>query len=143
MTASYAIMGWAQSKTAVSDVTDASCTLQYHDNGFGQYGMLIGSALSEQYSTWLSDAGLSAGTPSGNSSTSAVPTATASATATASSSATATSAIPAATETLGEYDYIVVGGGAGGLISELFPFSNLIAKILIGVSCRSSFGDWC
>ncbi|KAL7268091.1 hypothetical protein RUND412_009299 [Rhizina undulata] len=105
-TASYTIMGWAQSSSAVGNVSDSASTIQYHDNGFGEYGMLIGSALSDQYSTWLTAAGIDDST-----STSAAPTAT------ATTSATTATVIPAATATLGTYDYIVVGGGAGGLVA--------------------------
>lgn len=119
-----AIMGWAVAAEAVSDTTDPQATLQYHEAGMGQYAMLAANSTNAKYASWLAAAPTSGspgnGTSTGGNST-ATPTTTPKASATA---------LPAATATLGTFDYIVVGGGAGGLISA-DRLSETGAKVLL------------
>ena len=97
------IIGWAQNKKTYS----ASDIVQ-HDNGQGIFGITIADARSSKYNTWA------ALPPVGGGSTpTASPTASASASKT-SSIASPTACVGTAAPT-GSYDYIVVGGGAGGI----------------------------
>jgi cellobiose dehydrogenase (acceptor) len=105
LTGTSAVVGWAVSSGTVTDVTDPDSAIPYHSAGMGQYGLVLTSAQSSEYDTWLSAAGVT-GTP----------TASAVASATSAASST-TSSIPSSTAVLGEYDYIVVGGGAGGNVA--------------------------
>jgi cellobiose dehydrogenase (acceptor) len=105
LTGTSAVVGWAVSSGTVTDVTDPDSDIPYHSAGMGQYGLSLTSCQSSEYETWLSAAGVT-GTP------------TASAVASATSAASTTvSTIPSSTAVLGEYDYIVVGGGAGGNVA--------------------------
>ncbi|KAI5801165.1 cellobiose dehydrogenase-like protein [Geopyxis carbonaria] len=99
-TGSVAVMGYAISSDAVSDTTASDTTLLYHDAGMGQWGMNVADAQSADYASWLAAA------PT-------VPTGTNGTT----TSTTAATAIPSSTEVLGEADYIVIGGGAGGMVA--------------------------
>jgi len=84
--------------------------------------MLIGSTISGQYSAWLEAAGVGGDSPT-RATTPTTPTTAALTNAgnatTTTRSTTTTTTIPATNFKLGEYDYIVVGSGAGGLIGEL------------------------
>ncbi|KAM0559941.1 hypothetical protein ACHAPJ_003893 [Fusarium lateritium] len=95
---SNAVLGFAVSKTALASPSDASGALNYHGLGFGGFSLDTAAAQSADYETWAklaSDAttGTSPGTTTGGSATNFT---------TVTSNAT--------------YDYIVVGGGAAGLI---------------------------
>ncbi|KAJ4339237.1 hypothetical protein N0V87_003411 [Didymella glomerata] len=95
------IIGWAQNKKTYS----ASDIVQ-HDNGQGIFGITIADARSSKYDTWKNTKPVG-GTPT------ASPTATI--------SASKTSSVPSPTACVGtaapsgSYDYIIVGGGAGGI----------------------------
>jgi cellobiose dehydrogenase (acceptor) len=95
-------MGWAQSTAPVDDPTDPASTFEEHQ-GFGQYGVILTSARQAGYEGWLA----------------AAPTPTAVPTTTSAVSTTAPTATPTSTTVLGTYDYIVVGGGAAGLVGKL------------------------
>lgn len=101
-TADFVVMGWAQSLSPVGDITSPSSTLQYHDNGFGQYGVVLTDARQAQYAAWIAAAGIGGSTPT--------------TTTTTTSSTTAPTVTPTSTAVLGTYDYIVIGGGAAGLV---------------------------
>ncbi|KAH8155796.1 uncharacterized protein LAJ45_00808 [Morchella importuna] len=98
-TADFTVMGWAQSTAPVDDPTDPASTFEEHQ-GFGQYGVILTSARQSGYEGWLA----------------AAPTPTAVPTTTIAVSTTAPTATPTSTTVLGTYDYIVVGGGAAGLV---------------------------
>ncbi|RPB01276.1 FAD/NAD(P)-binding domain-containing protein [Choiromyces venosus 120613-1] len=105
-TANFTVMGWAVSSLAIGDKTNPASTLQHHDSGFGKYDVILTGTRSAQYAAWLAAAGIGGG--DSTTATTTVPTST---------SAT-TSAGPTATlVNLGEFDYIVAGGGAAGLVA--------------------------
>lgn len=106
-TADFTVLGWAISLDALTDKTDPDTVLPYHNNGMGQYGMNLAGAKSSLYQSWLDAAGVGGPTT----------TAPASSTTVAPSSSSTAAPIPSSTNVLGEYDYIVVGGGAGGLVA--------------------------
>jgi len=101
------VFGWAISLGALADVTDTHTVLPFHSNGMGQYSANLAGAKSSLYQSWLDVAGVG-----GPASTTAPSSTTA-----APSSSSAAAPIPSSTSVLGEYDYIVVGGGAGGLVA--------------------------
>lgn len=97
----FAVMGWAQSYSAVGDINSPSSTLQYHDNGFGQFGIDLTQARQAGYAGWVE---ASPGTPTDPpppTTTTVLPTIT-----------------PTSTTVLGTYDYIVVGGGPAGIVGS-------------------------
>ena len=62
------VMGWAYSDKALTDPTSASAALNYHDAGFGMFGLPMANATSADYPKWAALA--VAGPPStGNSTT--------------------------------------------------------------------------
>lgn len=96
------IFGYALSKTALTDTSDASATLNYHGAAFGEYSHSLTAAKSADYETW---AALASKTASGSSSGGV------------SNSTTGGSAQNVTTTTSNAtYDYIVAGGGAAGLV---------------------------
>ncbi|TLD13429.1 uncharacterized protein PgNI_03000 [Pyricularia grisea] len=93
----------------------------FHDTGFGQYGAVLQGLARSEYSQWV---GLATKTVSGNCGATS-PTTTA-ATMTSAPATTSETSIPATTTTSApavtftpapteEFDYIVVGAGAGGI----------------------------
>ena len=96
------VFGYALSKTALTDTSDASATLNYHGAAFGEYSHSLTDAKSADYATW---AALASTTASGGS------TGGASNTTTGGSAQNVTTTTSNAT-----YDYIVAGGGAAGLV---------------------------
>ncbi|KAM0495838.1 hypothetical protein ACHAP8_007745 [Fusarium lateritium] len=98
-----AVMAFAFSTTALDDPTDASGALNYHGAGFGGFSVDAGSSQSADYETWAAMASDDAATPgsgSGSGSDGSAP-----------STGNFTTVVSNMT-----YDYIVVGGGASGLI---------------------------
>ncbi|RGP80025.1 cellobiose dehydrogenase [Fusarium longipes] len=93
-----AVMAFAFSTTALDDPTDASGALNYHGAGFGGFSVDAASAQSADYDTWAAMASDDTATPvtSPGGST---------------PSGNFTTVISNMT-----YDYIVVGGGASGII---------------------------
>lgn len=94
------VLGFAQSLDAPDDPADPDTPVIQHNNGIGNFGAPVASAVAEEYSSWADLA----------------PTPTSSPTHTPTGSGT-----PTPTPTIGEpvptgsFDYIVVGGGAGGI----------------------------
>ena len=80
--------------------------LSYHAAGFGTFEMLFSEAKSAKYSTWAAKARSTGTAPSSASPSSSTPLA----------SATPTPSV-APTVSNATYDYIVVGGGAAGIIA--------------------------
>lgn len=99
------VFGWASAKTSPSTPDSSDAALSYHAAGFGTFEMLLAQAKSGKYATWAGMAKAS-------------PTSTSSARASSSSpaSATPTPSIPPRISN-STYDYIIVGGGAAGLIA--------------------------
>ncbi|KAI4606814.1 hypothetical protein J4E80_009893 [Alternaria sp. BMP 0032] len=116
------VQGWAYSDKPLADSSTAGAVLNYHDAGFGAFGLPMSNATSPDFEKWAALA--VAGTPStpgaGNSTT---PGAGGNSTAPAGGNTTATIANST-------YDYIVAGGGAAGIIAaERFAESG--ASVLL------------
>jgi len=91
--------GWAQAVTGVTTPSDPNSGLQVHDNGMGVYQILVPSATQASYSKWASM------TATHTTSATAGPTTTV--------APPVVTGIPVPTGTT--YDYVVIGGGAGGI----------------------------
>ncbi|KAE9373549.1 hypothetical protein N431DRAFT_504192 [Stipitochalara longipes BDJ] len=92
-------ISWAVSSKAVTNPSSSSgATLQYHDVGYGDFGLDLASAKSASYASWASMASNTSTTDSGNS--------------TCSTSATNITATVSNTT----HDYIVGGAGPAGII---------------------------
>ncbi|KAI5789240.1 cellobiose dehydrogenase [Pyronema domesticum] len=102
-TGDFSVMGWAISLDTITDPSNKDSVIPYHNNGMGQYGMVLASAKFSQYQTWLDAA--------------PKPTTTAVPTSTTTTTTTGPTAIPTSTTILGTADYLVIGGGAGGLVA--------------------------
>ena len=102
-TTAFQVLGWAQSNEWPDNPTDPNTPLtNEHDNGQGLYGIDPSSAMYSGYTSWVS---------AHVTTTSATTTSTATTT-TSSVPTTTYSGLPVPTKA---YDYIVVGGGAGGI----------------------------
>ncbi|GLA87140.1 hypothetical protein AtubIFM56815_011414 [Aspergillus tubingensis] len=99
--------GWALSASNPTTPSSASSKMPYHAAGYGGFEVQLAEARSSKYSTWASKAVATQSTA-----TSASASSSASASASASPSASV-----AATVSNTTYDYIVVGGGAAGLVA--------------------------
>ncbi|KAF2235834.1 hypothetical protein EV356DRAFT_98225 [Viridothelium virens] len=99
------VLGWAQSDTNPSPVTDSDATIIQHDS-MGEYGLPVAGAQLSNYSSYISKIPTASPTTSPTS-----PTSTTTATATA--TACAAGSFQTAPSTT--YDYIIVGAGAGGI----------------------------
>ncbi|CAO2651358.1 Nn.00g039280.m01.CDS01 [Neocucurbitaria sp. VM-36] len=102
-TAESGVLGWALSTSAVTSPSDTSTTLQYHDGGFGGFGFDVTGAKSTDFASWAalaSEGNATVPTPGGNNGTTPVTPPT-------------NGTVPISNST---YDYIVVGGGASGLV---------------------------
>lgn len=102
------VLGWAQNKElpANPSESDSSAGTAQHDNGEGIYGMNVTNAYYTGYSSWVSAHFTATSVPT------STPTANATTTSTTTTPTTTASGLPVPTAT---YDYIVVGGGAGGI----------------------------
>ncbi|TPX15813.1 uncharacterized protein E0L32_000147 [Thyridium curvatum] len=105
------IIGRAASKKApVNPGCPSKITYSFHDNGFGQFGADISGAVNKDYSKWSALATKTVAGECGDTTT-APPTSTPTApTTTAPAPVASCTAVPT-----GTYDYIIVGGGAGGI----------------------------
>lgn len=115
-------MGWAQSTLNVNDVTNPNSDFAQHDNGQGEFVVQVASATHTSYSNW------------------ATMTATATATIpTGTSVTTSYSSIPVPT---GSYDYVIVGGGAGGIpmADRLSASGKSVLLIEKGVASSARWG---
>ncbi|KAJ9629376.1 hypothetical protein H2203_001749 [Taxawa tesnikishii (nom. ined.)] len=122
------LVGWVQATDAPSTPSDADSSIQQHESD-GLFGAAIASARNADYTSWIS---LATATPTATGATGATGTAAAtgsastgsgsgpysnSTTTTAASSPATTSQACSANDTISSttYDYIIVGGGAGGI----------------------------
>lgn len=116
------VLGWAQAFVAPGNPTcPEGVTLDQHENGQGIFGAPLANAPNPSYTDWVTKA-------------------TATVTGTCTSSApTATSSIPVPTGTA--YDYVVIGGGAGG-ITVADKLSESGASVLLIEKGPPSTGRW-
>jgi cellobiose dehydrogenase (acceptor) len=115
--------GWAQALTGPTDPTNPNSDIIEHNNGMGLFNVIVASATQASYSKWAT----------------MTPTATATNTATATATASYSS-IPVPTGTT--YDYIVVGGGAGGIpiADKLSASGKSVLLIEKGVASSARWG---
>lgn len=128
VTAETGVLGWAMSSASPTTPSSASSALEYHDQGFGGFGFDLPGAKSADFATWAALA--SATTPApptgGNQTTPTPPT---------------NGTLPVSNST---WDYIVVGGGASGLVvSQKLAETGKSVLVLErgGPSFYSSGGD--
>lgn len=133
-TAGFAVLGRAASNEAVGNpgCPDA-ISIPYHSRAFGQYGASFTSATAASYSAYAAR----------------TTKATTTATTCAGATATTTTSVPTATATVScqtipaskTYDYIVVGGGAGGI-----PIADKLSEaghsVLLLEKGPPSTGQW-
>lgn len=93
-------MGFAQSSDAPDDPADPDSSVVQHNNGIGNFGAPVASAVASEYSSWAELAPTPTSTPTPTTTSSGTPT------------PTPPAGEPVPTDT---FDYIVVGGGAGGI----------------------------
>lgn len=113
--------GWAQSFAPPFDPTNADSDIAQHNNGMGEFQVQVASATQASYSVWATMTGTGP-----TSTTSTGPTST-------------ISSRPVPTNT---YDYIVVGGGAGGvpLADKLSESGKSVLLIEKGVASSARWG---
>ncbi|EUC46489.1 carbohydrate-binding module family 1 protein [Bipolaris oryzae ATCC 44560] len=125
------VMGWAWSDKALTDSTSASAGLNYHDAGFGAFGLKMSDAKSADFAKWAALAvgdAPSGGAPSGGNSTAPAPGGNSTAPAPLPSTPiSGNSTAVVANET---FDYIVAGGGAAGIIAAQ-RFAESGASVLL------------
>lgn len=114
--------GWAQSYAPPYDPTNADSGFSQHNNGMGEFVIQVASATQASYSKW------------------ATLTATATAVTGSATSTTAYSSIAVPTGTT--YDYVVIGGGAGGipLADKLSQAGKSVLLIEKGVASSARWG---
>ncbi|KAH7092625.1 cellobiose dehydrogenase [Paraphoma chrysanthemicola] len=127
-TAETGVLGWAMSSDSPTTPSSVSSPLQFHDQGFGGFGVDLAGAKSAEFATW---AALATGTtpppPTGGNQTVPAPP--------------NNGTIPVSNST---WDYIVVGGGASGLVvSQRLAEAGKSVLVLErgGPSFYSSGGD--
>ncbi|KAL1840629.1 hypothetical protein VTJ49DRAFT_280 [Mycothermus thermophilus] len=117
----YLVLGRAASRTGVVGPTcPDTATFGFHDNGFGQWGAQLEGATHEEYAEWASLPGLTVETTCEG------------------EGPVEAQCVPAPEET---YDYIVVGGGAGG-IPVADKLSEAGHKVLLIEKGPPSTGRW-
>ncbi|KFY32079.1 hypothetical protein V493_00537 [Pseudogymnoascus sp. VKM F-4281 (FW-2241)] len=97
------VLSWAQAFPAPTTPSNPNTRMLQHDNGFGIYGAPVAPMAQAKYAEWARLA-----VPP-TSTTTSVPTST------ETSPPVTTTAFPVIPVPTGTFDYIVVGGGAGGL----------------------------
>lgn len=113
--------GWAQSTDPPNDPENANSDIAQHNNGMGEFKVEVASATQASYSIWASMTA-TATSVSGT----AGPTAT-------------YSSNPVPTTT---YDYVVIGGGAGGipLADKLSESGKSVLLVEKGVASSARWG---
>lgn len=101
------VLAWCQAYPAPVPASDPNGVIVQHDNGMGIFGFPVAPMVKADYAKWAELA---------KPTTSAAPTGTSTSTPTSSAPpVSATPAFPVIPVPTGAYDYIVVGGGAGGI----------------------------
>lgn len=115
--------GWAQSDAPPYDVTDPDSNFDQHNNGMGEFEVLVASATQASYSVWATMTGI----PTSTISTTGTPT------------STSYSQTPVPTNT---YDYVVIGGGAGGIpmADKLSQAGHSVLLVEKGVASSARWG---
>ncbi|MCJ1306576.1 hypothetical protein MMC25_000219 [Agyrium rufum] len=119
----YTLLGWCQNTESPPDPSNVNTTLAVeHDNGQSLDAVLVASAVNSQYSQWATKTVGGTKPTSTIKSTSTVTskstvtsTPVSSTASSAAASTTTTAAIVGTPAPSTTYDYIVVGGGAGGI----------------------------
>ncbi|TVY40768.1 Cellobiose dehydrogenase, partial [Lachnellula subtilissima] len=117
--------GWAQSDAPPFDKTDANSGFDQHNNGMGEFSIKVASATQSDYSKW------------------ATLTATTTYTSTTSSGTSTPTSISASAVPTGiTYDYVVIGGGAGGIpiADKLSEAGKSVLLIEKGVASSARWG---
>lgn len=114
--------GWAQAYSPPTDPTNANADILQHNNGMGIFQIIASSATQSSYSNWAT---MTATTtqPGGTS----VPTSTVS-----------SQPVP----TADTYDYVIVGGGAGGIpmADRLSATGKKVLLIEKGIASSARWG---
>ncbi|RPA87987.1 hypothetical protein BJ508DRAFT_202535 [Ascobolus immersus RN42] len=111
----FALGGWSKGTGAITNPGSSSAVIPEHSS-FGLFGINLPGAHFSEYSEWIKVTP----PPTSTTTTATTPKPTTTATTTTTPPATTTTPPPAPTGTPApstEYDYIVVGGGAGGLVA--------------------------
>ena len=118
--------GWGQSTVSPSEPANPDSAIQQHNNGMGEFQIKVASAANTNYAKW---AALATTAPT----SSAAPTSTAAPTPTISGIAVSTAT---------SYDYVIVGGGAGGLpmADKLSAAGHSVLLIEKGVASSARYG---
>ncbi|RAH78752.1 FAD/NAD(P)-binding domain-containing protein [Aspergillus japonicus CBS 114.51] len=120
--------GWGLSTTSPTTPSSDSSAMPFHGAGYGGFEVYLSKAKSSSYATWAAKAVSS--------------TSTASASASVTSPSASASASVVATVSNTTYDYIVVGGGAAGIVAaeRLAETSKKVLLIERGVAPTTELG---
>lgn len=121
------VLAWAQAYPAPITPSDPNSDIVQHDNGMGIFGASAANMIQADYDTWAALA-----TP---------PTTTVVPTSTGTAVPTTTAKFPVIPVPTGTFDYIVVGGGAGG-IPVADKLSESGKKTLLIERGPASSGRW-
>lgn len=127
--------GWAQSTVFPTDKTNPDSSVIQHDNGMGEFQIVVSKAANSAYSKWATISPTSS-----SSSASTTPTTSSSTTTTASATPTTFKGVPVPSAT--SYDYVVVGGGAAGIpiADKLSAAGHSVLLIEKGVASSARWG---
>ena len=117
--------GWAQALSSAEVKTDANSAFGQHDNGQGEFQIVVKSATQTDYTKWAAMTATSV--PTGTS-----PTATA--------TSVPFSAVPVPTAT--SYDYVIIGGGAAGIpiADKLSETGKSVLLVEKGIASSARWG---
>ncbi|TVY18546.1 Cellobiose dehydrogenase [Lachnellula arida] len=117
--------GWAQSDAPPFDKTDANSDFDQHNNGMGEFSIAVASATQSDYSKWATETATTTYT-------------SATSTGTSTSASISASAVPTGVT----YDYVVIGGGAGGIpiADKLSEAGKSVLLIEKGVASSARWG---
>lgn len=134
--------GWAQSTVFPTDRTNPESSVTQHDNGMGEFQIVVSKAANSAYAKWAgisstSSSSSASTTPAGSSTTSF---SVAAATTTGSASPTTFKGVPVPSAT--SYDYVVIGGGAAGIpiADKLSAAGHSVLLIEKGVASSARWG---
>jgi cellobiose dehydrogenase (acceptor) len=114
--------GWSQSYAPPYEASNPDSGFSQHNNGMGEFEIVVSSATQASYSQW------------------ATLTATASAVTGTAAATSSYSSVPVPTGTT--YDYVVIGGGAGGIpiADKLSAAGHSVLLIEKGVASSARWG---